>query len=141
MAAYFCLTRRPALRRLVAAIRKFLVGRAWNPTAQGEVKAGHAACTCGDELLRGTLWCLRAANKALTCAKRGAKMIERMRKHTPGQPQHVTLAKETVYKNELCCAHLADGMAELPWSLRLAQRGMTLFFEVLSTVSEAGSAH
>ena len=48
-----------------------------------------------------------------------------MRKHTPGHPQHVTLAlvvvdglrEETVYKKgrpELCCAHLEDGMAVLP---------------------------
>ena len=47
----------------------------------------------------------------------------RMRKHTLGQQGHVPLAmgvvvglrEETVYKegrSELCCAHLADGMAE-----------------------------
>ena len=89
----------------MAAIRKFLVGRAWNPTAQKKVKAGHAACACGDELLRGTLWCLRAADKALTWAKRGAKMMERMHKHTPGQQGQVSravavvvsLREETVY--------------------------------------------
>ena len=76
-------------------------------------------------------------------------MIERMRKHTPGQPQHVTLAKETVYKNELCCAHLADGMSELPWyepcfsrcsarSLRLAQRTKAEEDNELDTIAGMG---
>jgi hypothetical protein len=75
------------------------------PHRPGRGEGWHAACACGDELLRGTLWCLRAAVKALTCAKRGAKMMERMRKHTPGQQGHVSravavvvsLREETVY--------------------------------------------
>ena len=36
-------------------------------------EGGHAACACGEELLRATQWRLSAADKALTRAMRGAK--------------------------------------------------------------------
>ena len=76
-------------------------------------------------MLRGNQWRPRAAAKAPMRAREEPRRMERIRKHKLGQQGHGLLAQvvvlglceEIVYKEgrlELCCAHLADGMADLP---------------------------
>ena len=133
----------PFLRRFRGCESKFSWSGAMELCRHRRGQGGHVACACGEYLLRGTQWRLSAAAKALTRATRRPKRTERMRKHKLGQQGHGLLAldvvdglhEETLYKDgrsELCCAHLADGMAELP-------RKKPCFLRCSMTVFEAGS--